>query len=93
MKQDLVDNQGFQEDNLTFEDKISILGNKFRGLWQSCEILDNELTKDMWCVTFVYKGKYVETPLKKTINEAIDFAINKSLSETFNDKKFIACEK
>lgn len=58
-------------------DAITKMGSSFRGLWQYRELKDDELSDDMWCVTFVYKGNFVDTPLKDSIYKAFNFALDK----------------
>lgn len=62
------------------EDKIKRLGENFRGLWRSYEFksIDDDVNfDDKWYVTFVYKGRYVETPAYNSIDEALNFALSK----------------
>lgn len=57
---------------------IDSLGNSFRGLWKSYELNDDDTVDDKWCVTFIYKNQYVETPLFRTAEEALRWACDKS---------------
>ncbi len=61
------------------EEKIKKLGDSFRGLWRSYRLQNNDIVLDKWCVTFIYKNQYVETPDADTPEEALDFALNKIL--------------
>lgn len=69
--------------------KIKLLGDSFRGIWQSKELtskarlgmrLGRELPKNyvvtQWYVTFKYNGDFLETESQNTIEEALDYAIN-----------------
>ena len=74
---------------MLIEGKIELLGEAFRGLWKSYELQsedewanyelqpDTVITNAKWCLTFIFKGKYVETPLFDDIHEPLDFAIGK----------------
>ncbi len=65
------------------DEKIKLLGDSFKGLWELREIhADNYVvanrndTKIYWYVTFKYNGEYIDTSPRDTIEEALDYAIN-----------------
>lgn len=64
------------------EEKIRLLGDKFRGLWQTTQIdgknyvvANRNDMKTYWYVTFKYNGDFLETESQDTIEEALDYAI------------------
>jgi len=56
--------------------QIDLIGDAFRGLWKSMLLSAETLeTTEMWSVTYIYGGQYVETPYKKTPEEALSYVI------------------
>lgn len=60
---------------------LNLLGDNFRGLWRSREILPDESYSLGWSVTFKYKNDYCETPYFDTPVKALKYAVNKLFTE------------
>lgn len=69
------------------DEKIKLLGDSFRGLWQIKEPTPmtrraimlgscHRKFKTRWYVTFKYNGDYLETESKDTREKALDYAID-----------------
>ncbi len=65
------------------DEKISKLGDSFRGLWQIRELykplplseISTAYREIKWYVTFKYNGDFLETDPKASMEEALDCAI------------------
>lgn len=71
------------------DEKIKLLGSKFRGLWQVRELTSKAKRSLMrnrsdgykefdtqWYVTFKVDNDFLETEPQTTIEDALDYAIN-----------------
>ncbi len=60
---------------MNIEEKINLIGNNFRGLWLSRELVNGKIELPIWSVTFLYQEEIVETSACETSHEALDIAI------------------
>lgn len=64
------------------EEKIKLLGDSFRGLWQVRELtskarrrIGTKLFITQWYVTFKVDNDFLETEAQDSMEEALDYAI------------------
>ena len=66
---------------VTVEQKLSFLGEHFRGLWRSREIQPDGTFVEGWSVTFALNNQMTETRYQETPVDALDYAIGVLLKE------------